>query len=342
MKEAMLYERIGGKKVKCNLCSRNCTIPEGKRGFCRVRENREGTLYTLVYDKVEATIPDPIQKKPLFHFAPGTMTFSISTVGCNFRCKFCCNWLSSQSQEITGRSIPPKEIVEMAEKSGCSGLSYTYTEQTIFFELAYETAQMAHKKGLYNTFVTNGYMTKEAIRMMAPYLDAATVDFKGAGDPDFYRKMMDVPDPSPIYENLKEMKRNGIFIEITNLVVPRIGDSEERIRKLSSWIIENLGEKTPFHLLAFFPSYQMNNIPPATSETLTRLADAAEEEGLKFVYVGNVPGHERENTYCPSCGKTVITRWNVYLRKMNVTFDGKCPHCGEELNLGGLKWVKTG
>jgi len=335
LKEAMLYEAVEGDMVKCNLCARRCVIKEGQSGFCRVRKNINGKLYSLVYGKAVSAAVDPIEKKPLFHFHPGSSVMSIATVGCNFRCKFCDNWVISQEEEIYGKNLPPSRVVELALKYNCQGISYTYTEPTIFFEYAYETAKIAKEKGLFNTFVTNGYMTPEAIKTIATYLDAATVDFKGSANPEFYRKISAVPSVEPIFESLMEMKRQGIFIEITNLIVPKYGDSMEDLRKLAKWIVDNLGPETPFHILRFHPDYQLIDVPSTPLETLIKAREIALEEGLHYVYIGNVPGHEGENTYCPNCGELLIERYGFTILNWKITSNGKCPNCGYKLNIIG-------
>ena len=321
MKEAMLYEQLADNKVKCNLCARRCTIADGGTGFCRVRKNESGKLYSLVYAKAISACVDPIGKKPLSHFHPGALVMSIATIGCNFRCKFCDNWIISQEKDIKGRDFPPEEVVKATRDNGCQGISYTYTEPTIFFEYAYDTARLAKQVGFFNTFVTNGYMTPEAVRTIAPYLDAATVDFKGGGDPKFYKDFSSVPSVEPIYESLKEMKRNGIHIEITNLIVPKIGDSMEQIRQLAAWIRDNLGRDTPFHLLRFHPDYELTNIPSTPVSTMEEAYKTAKEEGLNYVYLGNVPGHPYENTYCPNCNELLIKRFSFEIVKWNLTKD---------------------
>ncbi|MDW8050529.1 MAG: AmmeMemoRadiSam system radical SAM enzyme [Nitrososphaerota archaeon] len=345
MKEAMLYSQLPNGVVECNLCYRRCRIASGHVGFCGVRRNVEGTLYSLVYGKAIAANVDPIEKKPLFHYYPGSAVMSIATVGCNFRCKFCDNWVISQSKEIEGFSFPPEKVVSSSLRHGCHGISYTYTEPTIFFEYAYDTAKLAKEKRLFNTFVTNGYMTPEAVRTIAPYLDAATVDFKGSGDPKFYREFMSVPDPEPIFETLKEMKRCGIFIEVTNLIVTKYGDDMNRLRGLASRIVEVLGKDVPFHVLRFHPDYQLFDVSSTPVSTLEKAAEIAKEEGLKYVYIGNVPGHELEHTYCPSCGLKVIERFSFDILRWNLKPDNTCPKCGERMNIigslqrGGNKWL---
>ncbi|MEM2028573.1 MAG: AmmeMemoRadiSam system radical SAM enzyme, partial [Candidatus Bathyarchaeia archaeon] len=303
--------------------------------------NEGGKLYALNYAMACAANVDPIGKKPLSHFHPGALVMSIATVGCNFRCQFCDNWSISQEKDIIGRSLPPEDVVKAAIENSCHGISYTYTEPTIFFEYAYDTAVLAHEHGLFNTFVTNGYMTPEAIEAIAPYLDAATVDFKGGGDPEFYRKFSMVPSVEPIFEALKEMKRRNIHIEVTNLVVPKIGDSIERIRELASWIRENLSEDTPLHLLRFHPDYKLTDIPSTEIKTLEKAYEAAKEAGLNYVYLGNVPGHKYENTYCPSCQELIIKRYGFDIIRWNLTADMRCSKCGKQIAIKG-KFHRSG
>jgi pyruvate formate lyase activating enzyme len=331
----MLYEKIENGKIKCNLCSRRCLIPDGLTGFCRVRKNVSGVLYSLNYAKAVAANVDPIGKKPLSHFHPGALVMSIATVGCNFRCQFCDNWDISQEKEIAGKDFPPKDVVKTAGDYGCQGVSYTYTEPTIFFEYAYDTSVLAHKQDLFNTFVTNGYMTPEAIRTISHYLDAATVDFKGGGDPEFYRRFSSVPSVEPIYEALKEMKAHNIHLEITNLVVPKIGDSIEQIKELAAWTKSNLGQETPFHLLRFHPNYELTDISSTEVKALEDAYKAAKESGLDYVYLGNVPGHRFENTYCPECGEMLIKRYSFSITKWNITDEMSCPNCGKKIAIKG-------
>jgi pyruvate formate lyase activating enzyme len=331
----MLYEKVEDSKVKCYLCSRRCLIPDGLAGFCRVRKNESGKLYSLNYAKACAAHADPIGKKPLSHFYPGALVMSIATVGCNFRCQFCDNWDISQETEIAGKNFPPEDVVKTAKEYGCQGISYTYTEPTIFFEYAYDTSILAHQQGFFNTFVTNGYMTPEAVRTISPYLDAATVDFKGGGDPEFYRKFSSVPSVEPIYETLKEMKAHNIHIEITNLVVPKIGDSIEQIKELATWIKKNLDQDTPFHLLRFHPNYELTDISSTEVKTLEEAYEAVKESGLNYVYLGNVPGHKYENTYCPNCHEMLIKRYSFSIIKWNLTEEMSCPNCGKKIAIKG-------
>jgi pyruvate formate lyase activating enzyme len=336
MKEAMFYEKLKGNKVRCQLCAFNCLIPEGKIGICGVRKNINGKLYSLVYDKVSSANPDPIEKKPANNFSPGTCTYSIATPGCNWKCKYCQNWVISQGQ-IKGESLTPEDIIRGAEMNGCQGISYTYTEPTIFYELTYDTAKLAHEKGFYNTYVTNGYMNPEPIKKISPYLDEATVDFKGSGDKEFLQKFSSVPGPEPIFKALKEYKKQNVFIEITDLIVPEIGDSMIKVKELVKWIIDNLGEETPIHFLRFFPAYKVKNLPPTPIETLEKAYQIAANLGMKYVYLGNVG--EKNDTYCPECEKLLIERIGMQMVK-NEILDGRCPFCGTEINIGGKNWIK--
>jgi pyruvate formate lyase activating enzyme len=341
MKEAVLYSQIKDG-VRCDLCARRCVIHEGESGFCRIRHLKDGVLYSKVYGLIDGMAPDPVEKKPLFHFAPGSTTFSISTSSCNFRCQFCLNYHSSQRENPVGQKLEPFQIVELAKNYGCSGVTYTYTEPTIFMELAHDTAQIAHNEGMYNTFVTNGYMTPEAVDYIAPYLDAATIDFKGSGNPEFYKEYMDVPKVEPIFHALRKMQETGIFIEITNLIIPQIGDLEEDTRTLASWIVKNLGPRTPFHLTAFSPMYKITHLPRTPASTLERHIEIAHEEGLQFVYSGNIAGHDYENTYCPNCGTRAVERLSVFMKMNNLNENGRCPKCDTDLNIKGVKWMRQG
>ncbi|MCS7369586.1 MAG: AmmeMemoRadiSam system radical SAM enzyme [archaeon GBS-70-058] len=342
MKEAMLYESMSGGSVKCNLCGRRCVIPEGKTGFCRVRRNVGGKLYSLVYSKICSVACDPIEKKPLFHFNPGASVLSIATIGCNFRCLFCDNWVISQEEEIYGRDLPPEKIVELALRNDCQGISYTYTEPTIFFEYAYDTAKIAKSKGLFNTFVTNGYMTPEAVDTIAPYLDAATVDFKCSANPEAYRSLSSVFDVQPIFDCLLELKRKGVFIEVTNLLIPGIDGWEKDLENLARWIDENLGSETPFHILRFHPDYKLYDRSSTPSYMLKKAYEISRNSGLKHVYIGNAPELRLENTYCPQCGQLLIERYGFQVLAYNVTEDLKCPKCGYNVNVRGRFWASGG
>ncbi|MGD9182729.1 MAG: AmmeMemoRadiSam system radical SAM enzyme [Desulfobacterales bacterium] len=328
--EAYLYEPLEDQKVKCNLCSHRCVIKAGRRGKCSVRENQAGVLHTLVYGKVIARHVDPIEKKPLFHFLPGTLSYSIATVGCNFRCKFCQNADIAQMPTdhkgaIMGDSVAPEAVAAAAEKSGCRSISYTYTEPTVFFELAYDTAKIAHERGIRNVFVTNGYMTAEALEMINPYLDAANVDLKAFTD-KYYKELCGAR-LKHVQENLKRMKALGIFIEVTTLIVPGLNDDTAELQELAGFIAHDLGTDTPWHISRFHPTYKLTDRPPTPVKTLTRAREIGLATGLKYVYTGNVPGNSGENTFCYSCGEMVIERWGFQVGALRVK-DGKCSRCG--------------
>ncbi|MFW9768702.1 MAG: AmmeMemoRadiSam system radical SAM enzyme [Candidatus Thorarchaeota archaeon] len=341
MKEALLYSNLK-QGIRCDLCARRCVIHDGETGFCRVRVAKDNNLYTTVYGLIDGMAADPIEKKPLFHFAPGSSAFSISTSSCNFRCQFCLNYHSAHREIPVGQYVSPEDIVILAEKYDCSGITYTYTEPTVFYELAYDTAKIAHEKGMFNTFVTNGYMTIDAVDMIAPYLDAASINFKGSGNKKFYKDLMSVPKVDPIYASMKAMKERNIFIEITNLIIPEVGDSLEDTKYLAEWVVQNLGELTPFHLTAFAPTYKMKHLPRTPASTLERHIEVAKDAGLVFVYSGNVAGHDYENTYCPECGFKAVERYSVYLSSNNLDSDGTCPKCKKDLNIKGVQWMVRG
>lgn len=323
--------------VRCYLCARNCFISKGKRGFCQVRVNKDNSLYTINYGKLIAVNVDPIEKKPMFHFHPGSKTLSIAAPGCNFRCQFCDNYqisqgIDGQEETVPGEDFTPEQVVELAEKKGCKIISYTYTEPTIFFEFAYKTAKLAKRSNILNTFVTNGYISDEAIKKISKFLDAATVDFKASADPEFYRKFMSVPDTQPIFNALKRMKKQRIFVEITNLIIPQIGDSVDLCRKLAQRINTNLGSTIPFHVLQFHPSYQLNELPPTPATLLERCVNEAKKAGLRYVYIGNMPGHADESTYCHNCRELLIERFGTSISSINLVKD-RCPNCGFRIDL---------
>ena len=328
MREAMFYEKAGGNRVRCGLCRFRCLIADGKRGICAVRENRGGTLYTLVYGKAIAEHADPIEKKPLYHVMPGSKSYSVATVGCNFRCLHCQNYSISQpvhdTLRITGIDLLPEEIVARALASGCRSIAYTYTEPTIFFEYAYDTAVLAKKAGLRNIFVTNGYITPEALACIRPYLDAANIDLKGFSE-RFYNEVVHAM-LKEVLDSIVEYKRQGIWIELTTLVIPGWNDSDEDLRGIAGFIAEKVGNETPWHVSAFHPTYKLTDRTSTPLDTLRRARRIGLEAGLRYVYEGNVPGEGGENTYCPSCGETLIERHGFYLEHNSIEM-GKCPTC---------------
>ncbi|MGD2179254.1 MAG: AmmeMemoRadiSam system radical SAM enzyme, partial [Anaerolineae bacterium] len=302
MKEAMLYEKLDDERVQCYLCAHRCRIGEGKRGVCYVRENRGGSLYTLVYGRTISQQVDPVEKKPLAHFYPGTTAYSIATVGCNFRCEWCQNaGISQMPRErhfIMGNEASPKQIVAAAKRSGCRSIAYTYTEPTIFFEYAYDTARLAHEEDIANIYVTNGFMTEDMLETFDPYLDAANVDLKAFRD-ETYRRYVG-GRLQPVLDSLKKMKELGVWVEVTTLVVPGINDDVEEVRDAARFVSQELGPETPWHISRFYPGYQMTHVPPTPIATLRRAQEIGKEEGLRYIFVGNVPGEA--NTECHACG----------------------------------------
>jgi pyruvate formate lyase activating enzyme len=331
MKEALFYEKLGDATVKCNLCKHRCRIPESKRGICGVRENRNGTLYTLVYGKVVARSVDPIEKKPLFHFLPASSAYSIATVGCNFQCKNCQNWDISQSPKpqkpIVGDEVLPEEIVGESKRMGCESVAYTYTEPVIFMEYAYDIAKLAVKNEMKNVFVTNGYITEEALEEVAPYLHAANIDLKSFSG-KFYRENCGAL-LEPVLEAIKLHKKLGIWIEITTLIIPKLNDSAENLKKIAEFI-SDVGVGIPWHVSRFYPAYQLNDLPPTPIETLREAKDIGLKAGLRYVYQGNIPG-EGENTYCYNCDELLIER-RGYRVTRNKIVDSSCPNCGVEID----------
>jgi len=328
--DAVLWKPLSGNRVECDLCWRKCVIPEGERGYCYVRFNEGGKLYTEAYGVVTALNLDPIEKKPFYHFLPGTTSLSISTISCNFRCKFCQNWELSYFKELRGLEISPTEIARRALDEGAKSVSYTYNEPTIFAEYAVDTAKEAKNRGLKNTFVTNGYMTPEAVDYFKGYVDAMTVGIKGSLNRDFYRKMMAVPDADVIKQTLLAIKGAGIHLEITDLLVTKYGDDLSSLSTLARWVVDNLGEDVPFHVLRFFPDAQLRDVPPTSVALLEKAREVAKGEGLNYVYVGNVPG-EDQNTYCPSCGNLLIRREGFSAEVVGLTADGRCSKCGTKI-----------
>jgi len=328
MKEAMLYSPLEDGKVQCFLCNHRCVISPSKRGVCGVRENREGKLYTLVYGRAISLNVDPIEKKPLFHVFPGSSSFSVAAVGCNFRCLQCQNHEISQMPRdregrIEGSEVSPSKIVSLAKQYQCRSISYTYTEPTIYFEYAYDTARQASQEGIKNVFVTNGYMTGEALKTIQPYLDAANVDLKSFKE-KFYKGICGAT-LKPVLENLKQMRQMGIWVEITTLVIPTLNDSDQEFGEIAQFIV-SLGPEVPWHISAFYPNYKMLDLPRTTASALHRAREIGMKTGLRYVYCGNVPGDEGEDTFCPHCGRRLIERIGFRVTR-NDTVNGVCRHC---------------
>jgi pyruvate formate lyase activating enzyme len=331
LKEALFYEKLDNKAVQCHLCPRQCFVPQGKRGFCGVRENRDGVLYALSYSKAVAIHVDPIEKKPLFHFLPGTNAFSIATAGCNLRCKFCQNWEISQvkPEEINYVYLEPADLVKKAKESGSRTIAYTYTEPTIFYEYMFQTAKLAKAQGIRNIMHSCGYINEAPLRQLAKYLDAANIDLKGFTD-KYYSEMSEAT-LEPVLKSLKILKEEGVHLEITNLILSGYNDDPQTIKKMCLWIRDNLGSDTPLHFSRFFPMYKLTSLNPTPVATLENARQIALDCGLKYVYIGNVGGHPGENTYCPRCKRIVIERRGYFILQNNI-IEGKCKFCAERIS----------
>lgn len=332
MKEALLYEPMDGTRVRCSLCAHRCVIKEDGTGICGVRFNRKGRLYSAVYDHVISAGVDPIEKKPLFHFQPGSGSLSIATMGCNMKCAHCQNFEISQppaeSGEIRGRAIEPERLVESAVEAGCSSISYTYTEPTVFFELALETALAASERGLKNVFVTNGYMTRETLDAIDLHLHGANVDLKSYRD-KFYRDQCGAR-LGPVVDTIRAMKQSGIWVEITTLIIPDLNDSDAELYDIASFIAET-GVEIPWHISAFRSTYRMKGHRSTPVDTLHRAREIGLRKGLRYVYCGNVPGEGGENTACYQCGEILIERHGFHVLRNRIE-GGACPACDAEID----------
>jgi len=331
--EAVLYERgEKQKEVTCFLCAHHCVIKEGHRGICGVRENRQGTLYALDYGQIIARQIDPIEKKPFFHFQPGTESYSIATAGCNFRCLHCQNYEISQmpkvSKRILGEEMTAEATIEAVAAAGCGSIAYTYTEPTIFFEFARDCMGLAKERGIKNIFVTNGYMTKECLDACDGLLDGANVDVKAFTE-GFYKRVCGAK-LAPVLESVEYMKKIGVWVEVTTLLIPTMNDSEEEVREIARWIYKT-DKRIPWHISAFYPAYKMDNLPRTSAASLTRAREIGFEEGLRYVYTGNIPGEPGESTYCYNCNERLIHRYGFTVYE-NLVSDSHCPRCGAEID----------
>ncbi len=331
MKEALFYKKLKNKIVQCQLCPHFCTLKPGERGKCHVRENQNGKLVSLVYGKPCSLALDPIEKKPFYHFLPGEMALSIATPGCNLKCKHCQNWEISQSlpEKVPLMNFPPKKIIEEAKKKNVKVISYTYTEPTIFYEYMLDTAKLAKKSGIKNTIVSNGFINPLPLKELCKFIDGANIDLKSIKN-DFYKKICD-GKVNPILETLKILKREKVWLEITNLLIPTLNNSEKDIKELVSWIKKNLGIKIPLHFTAFYPCFELMNLPPTPLNTLRKARKIALDAGLKYVYTGNIPGYEGNTTFCPKCKKEIIIR-KGFSTIENKTQKGKCLYCKEKID----------
>lgn len=334
--DAMLWDQADGQHVRCNLCGHACVIAAGKYGICRVRQNLAGQLMSMNYGAVVAMNVDPIEKKPLFHFQPGTRSFSVSTPGCNFRCGFCQNWQISQIVEgaIEGEPYSPEQIVTAAERSGCSSIAYTYTEPTIFMELCEETGRLARERGLSNVFVSNGYMTTEAIDFAQAWLDGINIDLKAFTE-DYYKRLCGAR-LAPVLETIRYIAGNtNIWMELTTLIIPGENDSDEELKQIAGFIANEASVDVPWHVSRFYPNYGMDDKPPTPAATLQRALDIGRAAGLRYVYVGNLPGAEAESTACYNCGELLINRIGYTIRS-NIIKGSACPACNAQIAGVGL------
>ncbi|MBD3354092.1 MAG: AmmeMemoRadiSam system radical SAM enzyme [Candidatus Lokiarchaeota archaeon] len=359
-KEARLYEKLDKKKVKCNVCAHRCIIKEGQRGFCTTRKNINGTLYTLVYGSlISKGSIDPIEKKPLYNFWPGYSIYSVATIGCNFRCKHCQNWSISQcypneegSKAICedggyrGRNyslveMSPEQLVKKVKNADCNLIAYTYNEPLIWHEYIIDVAKLAKKDGIKNVLVTNGYSTPEASEEIVKVMDAANIDIKAFTD-KFYKKIISVPKLQPVLDTAIYWKEHGLHIELTNLIIPEENDDASEIRDMCKWIHENMGGLTPIHFSAYHPDYKLTNHGRTPATTLEKAYDIAEEEGLKYIYIGNLRASKGNDTFCPNCNNLLIERYGYRIKQVNLTEDNKCPKCGADTQVIGKYRMRNG
>jgi pyruvate formate lyase activating enzyme len=341
MKESVLYEKLDEKNIRCKTCSHFCVVALGKRGICGMRENADGKLQVLNYSRAIAANVDPVEKKPLFHFLPGTKTFSFGTAGCNFRCGNCQNWNISQfgkksdaTREVIERSgddLPPEKIIELAKENDCPSISYTYTEPTIFLEYALDTMKLAKKAGLKNIWVSNGFMGRETLKLVMPYLDAINIDIKSFDD-KFYHENCGARI-EPVFENCKTILKNNIWLETTTLLIPTLTDNEKTLHKIANFIKNDLGDSVPWHVSAFSGaiSWKLKNLPETPIEKVKKAYEIGKTAGLKYVYAGNVAGSEMESTYCPKCGELIINRIGYNIKRFDR--EGKCKKCQESISI---------
>ncbi|MBI4743516.1 MAG: AmmeMemoRadiSam system radical SAM enzyme [Actinobacteria bacterium] len=336
MKEALLYEKLEENKVKCFVCPRYCVIKDERLGYCGVRLNKEGALYTLIYNLCSSVAVDPIEKKPVFHYHPGSLVLSLGTVGCNLRCIHCQNWqiahvrFKDKSSDLT--ALTPSQTVKMAKEYKCEGVAWTYNEPTIWLEYTLDSAKLCKENNLYTVYVTNGYITSEALDLIGPYLDVYRVDVKGFTN-EFYKKLANVKDFSPILKAAAYAKEKWkAHVEIVTNIIPTMNDDEAQLRGIARWIKESLGSETPWHVTRFMPYLKLSHLEPTPVKTLEFAQKIGYEEGLRFIYVGNIPGHEGENTYCYNCRNLIIKRIGYSLKKIELNKEGKCNFCGADLN----------
>ncbi len=324
--EARYYKKLSGKVVQCKLCPRECTVAPGDRGYCRVRENRGGTYYSLVYSRIVAAHVDPVEKKPFFHFLPGSLAFSVATAGCNVHCKFCQNWEISQArpEDLRSSKVSPKELAARAKESGCTLLAYTYSEPTVFNEYVVDAAEAGRAIGLRSVVVSNGFIQQEPLKRLCQSVAAIKIDVKAFSE-KYYREVVR-GELKPVLDTLVTIRKHGTWSEIVYLVVPTLNDGDAEFRGLSRWVKSELGADVPVHFTRFYPLYLLRNLPPTPVETLERAKAVADAEGLQYVYIGNVPGHRAQHTYCPKCRRLLIERAGFTVRQAHLQ-RGKCEYC---------------
>ncbi|SPF47215.1 Radical SAM domain protein [Candidatus Sulfotelmatobacter kueseliae] len=328
--EAKFYQKLENKKIKCKLCPRECNIGDRETGYCGVRENHGGTYYSLVHSRVCAAHIDPIEKKPLFHYLPGTLAFSIATAGCNVNCKFCQNWDISQArpEQVPAQYAPPKLVADLAKQRGCPTIAYTYSEPVVFSEYLMDVADAGHEAGVRSVVVSNGYMQEEALKTAYGKMDAVKIDLKAFSE-SYYKDVV-TGELKPVLDSLVTLRKMGKWTEMVYLVVPTLNDSDGEFRGLARWVKANLGQDVPLHFTQFHPEYLLKNLPITPVPTLERAKAIADAEGLHYVYIGNVPGHPAENTYCPKCRRIVVERVGLTAKQMLIS-KGKCPFCGQPI-----------
>jgi pyruvate formate lyase activating enzyme len=324
------FTTLSGGEIQCDLCPKRCRVSKGKRGACRVRENRDGKYYSLVYGNPCAVHPDPIEKKPFFHVLPATTSFSLATVGCNFQCKFCQNWEISQAspEDVYSYDVSPEMIVKMAKEVGAHSIAYTYVEPTIFYEYMIDICHLVKKVGLLNVCHSNGFINPEPLKNLCKVMDAANIDLKGFTEA-FYRDLCS-GELAPVLETLKTLKKEKVHLEITNLVIPTQNDDLSGLKEMCLWVKKELGADTPIHFSRFYPLYKLRSLPPTPVSTLEKARNTALSSGLEYVYIGNIPGHEGEHTFCPKCKKLLIQRIG-YMVGENHLKGGKCNYCGKPI-----------
>jgi len=335
MREAMLYEKLADSTVRCNVCQWRCVIRPRKFGLCQVRQNVDGTLYVLNYAEVSSAMADPIEKKPLFHFHPTSMAFSLGGWGCNLHCIHCPHWdipcNTPWENKRGSKKISPEESIDLTKRYGCEGIAWTYNEPGIWLEYTIDSAKLAKAEGLYTVYVTNGYSTPEALDAMGPYLDAWRVDIKGFSDA-FYRQLAKISQWRGILDVARRAQEKwGMHVEVVTNIIPTMNDDDEQLEGIATWIYENLGELTPWHVTRFYPQHNLQHLPPTPVETIERAYSIGQKAGLRFIYVGNLHGHSGENTTCYSCGRIVVQRTGYHTKLVGL--DGsRCSYCGAELN----------